>query len=278
MKSAHTFRQSWAKDFLMCPERGRRSAFDPAWDSPDSDATVLGTAVHEYMEGRLHGLGHGEALHDAMAWLDTRLEAGDFQRVQIKGDDTLRSKLEGCAGRLDVSVVPHVPPVDPSEIVRHFDVPLAPDGSIRLSGTWDARDIHGRLWDWKTAARLDRYVGWEIDRWYVQPTFYATAARLQDLVDAHGEAAALEIFWGGDEWEIPFTFAVVTKTPEPIADTFDTTRTHGHAAWLLEQLRSFVAMREGMSVDVPWPKNDQHALCSQKWCPAWGTCKGQHIR
>jgi hypothetical protein len=90
MKSAHTFRQSWAKDFLMCPERGRRSAFDPAWDSPDSDATVLGTAVHEYMEGRLHGLSHGEALHDAMAWLDTRLETGDFQRVQIKGDDTLR--------------------------------------------------------------------------------------------------------------------------------------------------------------------------------------------
>ena len=81
----------------------------------------------------------------------------------------------------------------------------------------------------------------------------------------------------GLEFAIP-TFAVVTKTPEPIADTFDTTRTHGHAAWLLEQLRSFVAMREGMSVDVPWPKNDQHALCSQKWCPAWDTCKGQHIR
>jgi hypothetical protein len=281
MRKTYTFRQSWAKDFLLCPERSRRSAFDPEWDSPDTDATVLGTALHEYMESRLHGLSHSEAEEDAVAWLDARMEAEDFERIQIKGDDTLRGKLVGCASRMNVSVVPSIPPVDPAEIERVFDVPLTADGTIRLKGAWDARDINGRIWDWKTAAQIERYQGWEIDRWHVQPTFYCVAAAIVDLVEAHGEDAAMELMWKevptSAMVEVDFTYAVVSKSTQPIAKLFHTTRNIGHASWLAEQLRSFVNLYEGVGVDHAWPKNDQHALCSAKWCPAWDDCKGKHF-
>jgi hypothetical protein len=25
-----------------------------------------------------------------------------------------------------------------------------------------------------------------------------------------------------------------------------------------------------------WPMNDQHGLCSSKWCDYWSVCKGAH--
>jgi hypothetical protein len=41
----------------------------------------------------------------------------------------------------------------------------------------------------------------------------------------------------------------------------------------VKQLVSMLALPDGMS----WPMNDQHALCSPKWCPFWDGCKGSHV-
>ena len=48
----------------------------------------------------------------------------------------------------------------------------------------------------------------------------------------------------------------------------------GDWSWLVERCLGIAALLEAA---VPtWPKNDNHALCSPKWCPAWSTCKGAH--
>lgn len=285
-KTTWTFRQSWVKDFLLCPDRGRRNAFDPAFQAANgsSDATTLGTALHEYAEGRLHQLGHSQAAAEATQWLQLQIDDATFDWILIKTPGTLHGKLvlmmERFRGVMDNIILQYGYP-DPNEIERLFDVPLSPDGTIRLAGQWDCRwPNHNRIHDWKTAGSLDRYVGWEIDRWYVQPTVYCVAAAIVDLVDAYDgdEGAAMDFFWSDpDGFETTFEFNVVDKTTSANHQSFETTRNQGHASWLLEQLESFVNTHDLMGTDGPWPKNDQHALCSAKWCPAWDTCKGRHL-
>lgn len=282
--AAWTFRQSWTKNLLLCPERGRRSVFDPDWQDHPGDAVTLGTALHEYAEMRLRGWAHHEAAHHASEWLDGQIESQAFQFVQIKTAKTMHATLDRVVDRYR-SVIDRLltqyglPPAH--EIERSFDVPLSPDGSIRLEGTWDVRwPAHRVIGDHKTAARLDRYVDWEVQRWYVQPTFYCVAADLVDLVDACGgdEERALEAYWADIGFKpTTFEFYVVDKSTNPDTKTSPAERNHRHGYWLLEQLEAVVNTYEKMGPEGPWLKNDQHALCSAKWCPAWDDCKGKHL-
>ena len=46
-----------------------------------------------------------------------------------------------------------------------------------------------------------------------------------------------------------------------------------HYDWLRTKCTDIARLIEvGME---SWPKNDNHALCSEKWCPAWANCKGK---
>ena len=287
-----TFRQSWTKDFLLCPDRGRRSAFDPVFQANNvsSDATTLGTALHEYAEMRLRRWDHNEAAHHALEWLQSQIDAETFVWVKIKTAKTLMATLERVIEKYQTVVNAMIaqygyPPEH--EIERTFNVPLSPDGLIRLSGTWDVRwPAHRIIADHKTAANFDHYVGWQVERWFVQPTVYCVAADMVDLVDQCGgdEELALRIYWAtigdGISVELPeteFQFHAVTKGVNPDYLQVDAHRDKRHAGWLLDKLQRIVTLHDEVGPDKLWPVNDQHALCSEKWCPAWADCKGKYL-
>jgi hypothetical protein len=57
-------------------------------------------------------------------------------------------------------------------------------------------------------------------------------------------------------------------------------RTAGHGEWIKQQTISLVNTLFAMKANLPserWLMNDQHFLCSQRWCPVWSLCKGSHV-
>jgi hypothetical protein len=253
----------------MCLERGRLDWFTEL-ESPDTDATVLGTAVHEYAEQRLHGRTIWESFNHASEWFNARIAADDFVRKQIKGDQTLRDYHRAMCEAWEVNILPEVQAVESVEgsflvkLAAHPDTPA----ELWLEGTWDllAKDDLPLIWDWKTAGRLDLYEGWQIDRWYVQPTTYTAAVAAMRGIDP---------MTAPSDYEGVFFHGVVTKGKHPHTLIHRTTRGRPDWRFLAKQLWTFVTLYEKIGPHgTTWPLNDQGWWCSEKWCPAWFNCKG----
>jgi hypothetical protein len=151
---------------------------------------------------------------------------------------------------------------DDSLTEHTFTVPIATRDHVELylTGTIDGVRPMQYLVDWKTAARP--YKRWERQRWAIQPTVYYAAARWQGLIGEHGL----------------FKYVIFEKSLKVLEpQVIEVTRGPGHVDWLTETLWTcydlWVAHPDG-----PWPLNDQHALCSEKWCPFWTTCKGRFVK
>ena len=259
-------RQSWLDNAIRCPERGRFAVTLPQYDDADSDSTFTGTTVHYAIEQYLRG---AVGLEDMPLVVEAYVEKNLPTDLEWK-------KMDGPAdivfnARNDVAAfAEHIAPLVPrgGRCEQSFAVPLDlwhGDWRIGIKGTVDYCAPNGELWDWKTSSR--KYSARDKQQLAVQPTQYALAAIKGGL---------------GTDWqyELPLTFKYgvmehMAKYARPQIVTV--TRTQGHIDWLLAQIQQFVDLALNFGVERHWPRDDDHFLCNEKWCPWWSLCKGGHV-
>jgi hypothetical protein len=250
------FRQSWINNFLLCNDRAR---LDVESDETN-EAAALGTSWHGGIEAALRGEADtpsqvAEASIGVLQALEHTFEYDDL--THDKACQHLRhwSKMLRTQPEF-VSLYDN-----PDRLIEQaFEVHLDTMGDVELYlvGTIDAIDNPTCVIDWKTSSR--KYQRWEKQRWAVQPTVYAEACR--------------QMGWVNDE-KVDFRFVVFERNlARDAPETIRVTRGPGHTAWLTRMLWRAYDLRQ---LDT-WPLNDQHALCSEKWCPAWSQCKGLYVR
>ena len=266
-----TFRQSWADTAMMCLDRARQDRDRDR--SIETEATALGTGLHAGIEAALTG-----ALDNPSALLDHAVAAFDsIDKVFVDDDrETCVKHLRRWIG--DLRNVPDFIEAYRSEdkmVETNFTITVAQRRSkgyaapghfteefgttteMRWNGTWDVLLPNLHMKDWKTAGRA--YTPWERQRWAVQPTFYTEAARQMGLLPAKSE----------------FRYVVFQKKNKP-PQIVTVHRDHRFTAHMVNTLWRIVDLHDALP-EGPWPINDQHALCSPKWCPFWSTCKGANV-
>ena len=255
---AVTFSQSWINTFLLCPEQARLEMMG-LLPRKESDATAIGSAMHAGIEAVLGGASITDGEAAAIDTLEELIALPTFEWVQIKTRDTAAKTLQRVYYTWANEVYPQLP--GPRAIEHKFDIEIGIVNGrlLRIKGAIDYIDELGDVWDWKTAASDRMWEQWSVDRYKIQPTVYTLAL-------AHEE----------NDFETPrdFHYCVMFK-PSQAHSIYSTTRTQAHWDWLTRQCKSIAYM---LDADLPvWPMNDQHALCSQKWCTAWSSCKGAHL-
>jgi hypothetical protein len=272
-----TVRQSWLNTFLDCPERGRLSAIRAADDGP-SDATAIGTAMHFAVEEALNAIIDGrppldlddmlQAFHNEFATIAEHGEGGVPMRWVKRKPIPAKKYGESMVERFYNYVLPHLNPVATEVGFGPVTLGVSASGwTVRVQGSIDCVDYELGLVDWKSASRV--YTPWEKRRWSVQPTVYLAAAQAEGLT--------LETDGG-----IPdvFHYVVMPDVPPENRDwiqLIQVTRAGTQREWLVDQVADIATLVERMGFDVAWPKRDQHALCSEKWCPYWSGCKGKFL-
>jgi hypothetical protein len=258
------FRQSWLDTALRCGERGRQAIVRPEWDQATSDSAAIGTAAHAGIEAVLNHEINPKDIGDyaANAAVElTRTETINWTKYTTPGE--LAAHASRCAEVWRSDIYPSVPLGGRAEV--EFEVPLftRPDGRVvGLKGMIDYIPPTSGLWDWKTAARAYNR---DKQRFAIQPTVYAAA-----------------LIYGGlgsqTEWPVRFTYGVMIRGEKNAkAQILEVQRSASHVGWLTDHLNTFVTMAEKLGLDTPWPRDDDHFLCSQKWCPWWSVCKGARL-
>lgn len=251
-----TFSQSWLNAAMLCPQQ---AFLEMKGELPriESDATAMGSAMHAAIEHVLGGgtLVEGEAV--AIDKFDELSALDEFRWVQVKTRDTALRTTGRIYWEWANSVYPTLPGVHAIE--HKFNVPIGNvDGvALKIRGAIDFIDELGDVWDWKSGARP--YEQWEVDRFKLQPTVYTYA-----------------LAWESGDFETirNFHYAVMFKN-KPEHAIYSTVRWGQHWDWLKFQCESIATM---ILADLDrWHTNDQHALCSQKWCGAWSQCKGKFL-
>lgn len=136
---------------------------------------------------------------------------------------------------------------------------------VWLAGTADVLfNNQSMLWDWKTSG--SEYRGWEFQRWGRQPDVYTWAAAQQELLEP------------GDNGLYRFDFKVFVRRSEPTdPQTVTVYRSPNNWEWLGKIVERLVNMIYLVDLDSEWPLDDQHVLCSPKWCSHFASCKGMFI-
>lgn len=277
-------RQSEINDWLLCPERFRRRmqeeyAAELLGMVPinmESDAALVGTAVHHAIETELDDMPHrvtelvevASNYYTVMADKFENDPATQFTTHTFGTVDKALASVEHLINMWHQSSIRFELLYETDERLLtewEFDVPFCEVDSlpVYLTGTADLVIPNSKIIDWKTAGQ--KYQRWEKQRWAVQPTVYTFAAHSAGYFD--------------DMDRIPFDFWVLQRGGKQ-AQQVDCWRSVGHWEWLAEQITPMVAaIVEAANImwQNPWQKNDQSALCSAKWCPFWSTCKGLHV-
>jgi hypothetical protein len=267
----HRLRQSTLESVDKCAELGRRTIFKLI-DRGESDATATGTSLHHGIEQKLLHVIEGwdfsqaEATECALGAWRTLDASGEIRWVQRpdtpKSRQSIELYLRQCVALFFQDVLPTLHPelVEPEfgPIVLHED----DERVIEATGTADYFDSVFGLGDWKTASQ--KYLQWEKQRWAIQPTVYNWA--FGEL----GYVSATE--------PNPFTFWIFLKTSKVELQKITVWRGPNDTAWLKHKALQVAKLCEaeinGQPLDS-WPLNDNHVLCSPKWCDAWSQCKGQ---
>jgi hypothetical protein len=262
----HKFRQSFVGTFMNCPDSARHDMIG-SFQRRNTDSTAVGTAVHAVIEEAVgdlmeHGVVLGvpelvELWHDKH-WPE-QIEHGDIQWVKRKPEAAARYG-QRCIESFGTYVLPELDPLGTEVNFSDLEVWSDDRRTIVIGGTVDAI-VRDALVDWKTAAQ--EYKRWEYDRWAIQPTFYHYALRHAPEMDQYRRQMENLGTW---------RYVVFPDDPSPQPQVVELERHPEHDAWLVQQLLSIAPLLEA-DLDV-WPKRDQHALCSPKWCSAWDTCKG----
>lgn len=243
--TSYTLSQSWLNTLQTCPEQARRELVGDIGYT-DTDATVIGSAVHTYIETFLYA----DDEHAILAATEYLYEHwDDCTKVKVKTVETALKRVLGFAEDWLQWVYPQLG--TPIQVEGRFRKPIwtCSRYDIWLAGTVDFQDQHG-IWDWKTtSSRIrDRYGDKEVAR-KIQPTAYLWALQ-----------------------EDTFHYAVLSSREAPAIIT--TTRTEEDMSWLKQRCIGAVEL---IRADAPvWPYNDSSPLCSEQWCPVYSSCKGRH--
>jgi hypothetical protein len=260
-------RQSWLGDTLICPRRGKYSITLPQMRRGSSE-TALGTGFHTAIEtilrdGPQDGYVEGIDLTLILNAINNgvrsyRHEMGlNVMVTQDWDDETVYALLESMVYSWAADISPHVP--RGGEIEKKFQFPLnefAINGySIFMEGTADYVAPDGTLWDWKTAKR--KYSAREKQLQSVQASMYTMMLAQTQPAD-----------------EYLFNFGVVIRSEKSSGHITTVRRTPNHHGWLARQTVGAVnAMFSAGDLFM----NDNHFLCSEKWCPWYSVCRGAHI-
>lgn len=252
----HRLRQSFLKEGDLCAERARRAHANPELRR-ETDAACVGTAVHKAIE---YTIDCDLALVDAIEVMEgtfaelTELPNFVWVKYNAKAANNWGRK---CITNWYREVYPTLDRTPGATVLeQEFTLPLIDDATrlVEVNGTIDYFGADG-LKDWKTSSR--EYIPWEHRRWDTQATIYTYAA------------------WGL-QWRTvqPVEFELVIMHPQGVQRLM-LERTTADWDWLAQRAEALSVLIEA---ELPlWPKNDNHALCSSKWCDAFAVCKGQAV-
>lgn len=258
-------RQSWLGTYLTCPQRSRYELTMPSMRR-GSDATAIGTGVHTAIEQYILNDGNMELVDMIIAGrsaVSAELEDPTIRRTEISQDvdymfDCVDAMISGWHSDIR-------PAVTLGGLVEHkFQAPLnvnANGTELWLEGTMDYVAPDGVIWDWKTAGRS--YSAKEKQKQSHQASCYVAAARILGLVD------------NGDDPTL-FRFGVMLRQTTPKAQIVTVSRDKHQVEWLRRQVASVASSVMMLPTEMDWAMNDQHNLCSAKWCDYWTVCKGVH--
>jgi hypothetical protein len=276
------FRQSWLGDYLLCPDRARKTAFNPPEAEYDgTDATALGTAVHEAIELFLVGMPMPDAIEQSGAAMAELWHSGAFKILKIKNLSTMLKQHKLCAESWLLHVYPSVGTPHPTEGAEHnFKHRITSEWGVK--GTWDFKNEDDVLWDWKTAGGMwtQQYGPKGLEK-KIQPTVYTAvqAGFVADdaLVRHIRNGLALPDCFESNLPTIRFSYGILPKGNKHEGHVRTTERHIGHWLWLVKQVEAIMEMYKSLGPHVTWPLNDSEWLCSSEYCDHWNTCKGQLV-
>ena len=254
-------RQSWLNDLLICPERARLGLEMPDWRT-GSEATAIGTGMHTAIQEVLEG-----DLQADMSEFVPRAEDAVFHELgAVRREDYSDEEVKVFVASMSESFLDGIlPDVElGGECEGSFAVTTnALVGGYRLgfTGTMDYVTPSGVIWDWKTASRAYSYT--EKQKMSIQASVYALA--MQSISPDLG-------------YPVDFRYGVMLRQAKPKAQIVYTERSANQIEWLIRQAANAVRQCMHMSHGMAWLQNDQHNLCSEKWCPYWSVCKGAHVQ
>lgn len=275
-KRLHRVRQSSLGETDICLERSR---FEMTGTMPkvDNDASEVGTACHAGFELCLEGI-----LYDGVAYgLSTAQEAAQMELTELLKSPHWRyiKFTDEADVRWFVDTVvatwyrETLPKLRPLKLEHTFGPLVIYEDDVRVvevKGTIDYLDERFGIVDWKTGSR--KHEKWEKERWAIQPTVYTWAAVKEGLVVPNGEGL------------VPFSYEVFWRKSKHVIEyqPYKVWRHAGDWAFLQEKALTLAKLIEaaypaaGPAVLERWPMADNHALCSEAWCPAWSLCKGRY--
>ena len=256
-------RQSWLKDMLLCPERSRLSVVKSEFKT-NNDSAVIGTSVHAGIEAVLTKKCSLSEIGEFSLQAFKVFEAEGIKHTNVD-PSSWHSHVVNLSDAWARDIYPKVPQGGSSEV--KFSVPTGSyvnDYELWFEGTMDYLHEDG-IWDWKTAAR--KYSLNEKQSQDVQSSIYTFAGtKLGVLNDCSS-----------------FNFGVMIRVRDAYGQIITVNRTKAHTDFVIKQAMSAVAYGfamtngTGIPTDNRWLINDQHYLCSERWCPWWSVCKGAHI-
>ena len=256
-------RQSWLKDMLLCPERARLGMKKPEFKT-QNDSAAIGTAVHAGIEAVLAKRVTAKDAPEVSLIRFKELESVGINYTNVN-PDSWHNHVLGLTEAWVKDVYPSVPPNGQTEVA--FAVPTHQSVNGRelwFEGTMDYLHEKG-IWDWKTSAR--KYSILEKQTQDIQSSIYAYAGYKMGITKENST----------------FNFGIMVRVNNAYGQIVSINRTKSHGDFVIQQTMSacatVLAMTDntGIPTDNRWLINDQHYLCSQRWCPWWSICKGAHI-
>jgi hypothetical protein len=258
--------QSFVGTWQMCNERGRLSLVEPSFNEPTNDSALIGTGAHRGIQAVLTKEIEPAAIGSFTYETTLKLaEEGNIRYVNYSIPGQLAEYARCCAEAWAKEILPSIEPGGQVEV--EFKVPLFKRNGrqVSIAGIMDYVTPSGVIIDWKTASR--KFYQKEKQRTAIQPTVYSVAAVRGGL---------------GRPFEYPvrFLFGVMVRGQTPVRATtqiVEVQRTAAHEGWLLDQIESLLDLAEALGVNRRWPRDEDHHLCNETWCPWWSICKGARL-
>lgn len=256
------FRQSWLDTANRCGERGRLALIYP--EEGSNDAATVGTCTHAAIEAVLSKVIEPEhATEWVYEWSLDHCGTANIRWVGMSLPSHIADHAVRCTRAFVRELLPHIEPGGQTEAT--FKIPLFEykDHQVGITGTADYIPPSPVVYDWKTGSRkFDQRIK---QRTAIQPTVYAVAA-------VHGA------FGPGFTWPVTFRYGVMIRGREKATtQLLDVQRTHAHEGWLIDQLRTYLNLASGLGMSTTWPRDEDHYLCNETWCPWWSMCKGARL-
>lgn len=260
-------RQSWLNTLTICPERARYDITLPSWRR-GSDATAIGTGMHTAIEKFLNG---EYSEFDDFNKTAQEAVAEELAKPNVTRGGVDEEKIPALVESMSTAFIEQIAPSVPLGGLTEHNFHVVSDwmiGEYKLgfSGTIDYIAPDGTIWDWKTAARS--YSAGEKQKQSLQASVYTYA--VQELYKQGHIAIEMSTL-------TDFKYGVMVRQEKPRGQIVHITRSAGQIEWMMHQVSASVSSVLQRGTDSAWIRNDQHNLCSAKWCDYWSICKGAYI-